>query len=108
MTWLSGARREPRFCVLLIESEIHDVVVLHQVILQFEALFAGALRLRLAAGLDEVREADDLGADEALLDVRVDGPGGFPRGQAGADGPSAVFFSADGEETEVTALLERP
>src|SRR5438477_1134149 len=92
---------------LLIEPEVHHVVVLHDVRFQFKALFAGAFGLRLTARRDEVRKADDLGADEALLNIRVNSPGGLPCRQAGADGPGAIFFSANGQETDIAAVLKR-
>src|SRR6185295_11703163 len=72
---------------LLVEPKIRHVVVLHDVDLEFETLFARAFGLRLAARLREVGKADDLGADETLLNVSMDRAGGFPRGEAGADGP---------------------
>ena len=46
---------------------------------------------------DEVLVGDDLGADEAALEVGVDHAGGLRRGGAGAHGPGAHFLRAGGE-----------
>ena len=46
---------------------------------------------------DEVVEGDDLGADEALLEVGVDHAGGLRRGGALVDRPGAHFLLAGGE-----------
>src|ERR1043165_5206353 len=117
----AGARLLSRACVchsrptpagranfrrLLVVPESYQVVVLHDVLFGLQAPFARALGLRLAAGLDEIVKADDFGADEPLLNVGVNRSGRFPRRRAGADGPGAVFFPSDGEETNVAALLE--
>src|SRR5690349_8755023 len=91
----------------LVKPKIHDVVVLHHVSLEFQALFAGAFGLRLTAGFNQIRKADDLRADEAFLNVRMNGAGGFPGGYSGANRPGAIFFAADGQKTDVTALLKR-
>ena len=55
---------------LLVEPEVGQVVVLHDVWLRLQPYFAGALGLRFAARLDEIRKADDFRPDETLLDVR--------------------------------------
>src|SRR5690606_8578052 len=83
--------------VLDVEAELHHVPVLHDVVL---ALHAGlALRAGLGdrAGLDEVGEGDDLGLDEALLEVGVDDAGGLGGGGAALDGPGAGLLGAGGE-----------
>src|SRR5450759_2125434 len=92
----------------LVEPEIHHVVVLHHVRFEFQSLFAGAFGLRLTARLHKIRKADDLGADESLLDIGVDRGRRFPRRQAGADGPRAVFLAAHRQKTEVAALRKGP
>ena len=63
---------------LLVEPEVGQVVVLHDVGLRLQPHFAGALGLRFAARRDEIRKADDFRADETLLDVRVNGATGLP------------------------------
>ena len=89
-----------------VEPEVHQVVVLHDILLEFQALLAGALGLGLAAGFDEIGEADDLRANEALLDVRMDGARRFPGGRAFANRPGAVLLAADGEERDVAGVRE--
>src|SRR2546425_75969 len=97
----------PRPCrSLLVEAEVHQVVVLDNVRFCFQAQFAGAFGLRLATSLDEIVEADDLGADEPFLNVSMDHSGGFPRGNAVTNGPSAVFLASRRQEADVAALLE--
>ena len=81
-------------CVSDVEAELHHVPVLHHVVL---ALHAGlALRAGLGdrAGLDQVVEGDDLGLDEALLEVGVDDTGGLGGGGALLDGPGAGLLGA--------------
>src|ERR1035441_8352267 len=74
---------------LFIEPEVHEVVVLHHILFEFQALLAGALCLGLASGFDKVREAGYLRADEAFLDVRMDGARRFPGGRPLANRPGA-------------------
>ena len=45
---------------------------MHHVVLAFHADLAGGLRGGHGASLDQVVVGDDLGLDEALLEVRVD------------------------------------
>src|SRR6476661_8499713 len=61
------------------------------------------LRLRFAAGSDEVVPANDLYPDEALLDVSVDRTTRFLRRSALANQPRAVLRDADREKTNVAA-----
>src|SRR5690606_29175437 len=51
-------------------------------------------------GLDEVRPAQGLGADEAALEVRVDLAGSFGRARALADGPGPDLLLARREEAD--------
>src|SRR5688572_31023081 len=76
-------------CCSDIEPEFDDVAVLHDVILALEAGFALRPRLEHRARGDEVVERDDLGLDEALLEVRVDHAGRGRRLPALADRPRA-------------------
>src|ERR1035441_4560601 len=89
---------------LFIEPEVHEVVVLHHILFEFQALLAGALCLGLASGFDKVREAGYLRADEAFLDVRMDGARRFPGGRPLANRPGAVFLAADGQERDVASI----
>jgi hypothetical protein len=52
---------------------MHDVAVPDDVVLAFEPHLAGFLGAELAAERDVVVVGDGLGADEALLEVGVDG-----------------------------------
>src|SRR6266571_8354429 len=87
-------------CGLLVEPEVHQVVILHNLRFCFQAQFTGAFGLRLATSLDEIVKTDDLGADEPLLNVSVDDSAGFPRRGAVADRPGTVFLAAHGQETD--------
>src|SRR5690606_41733646 len=71
------------------EAELHDVAVLHDVVLALHAHLAAGAGLGDGAGLDEVVEADDLGLDEAALEVGVDDARGLRGGRALGDGPGA-------------------
>jgi hypothetical protein len=54
---------------------------------------------------EKVSPADDFGADKALLDIGVNGAGGFPGGAVLTDAPGAVFLAADGKEVDETGLV---
>src|ERR1035437_7796569 len=79
-----------------VKAEVHKVIVLHHILFEFQALLPRALRLGLASGFDEIREAGYLRADETFLDVRMDGARRFPGGRAFANRPGAIFLAADG------------
>src|SRR5438128_3445433 len=91
---------------LFIEAEVEQIVVLDDVLFGFQALFAGAFGLGFAAGLNKILKTNDLGTDEALLNVRVDGSGSFPGADAFADWPGAIFFAADGQKANVSGALK--
>ena len=55
---------------LLVKTKARQIVVLHQVVLHFEALLIRTLGQRLPPGFDEVGEVDDFSPDEPLLDIR--------------------------------------
>ena len=83
-------RRKPR-------AELHDVTVVHHIVLAFHADLAGGLRGGHGASFDQVVVGDDLGLDEALLEVRVDDAGGLVGGVALVDRPGARFLLACGQ-----------
>ncbi len=58
---------------------MHDVAVLHDVVLAFEPHLAGVARAGLAAAGDVIVVGDGLGADEALLEIGVDDAGRLRR-----------------------------
>src|SRR3954454_24007211 len=60
-----------------VEAELHDVAVGHYVVLALHADAAGLLGLLHRAGGEEVVVRDDLGLDEAALEVGVDDAGGL-------------------------------
>src|SRR5690349_23004463 len=60
-----------------VEAELHDVAVRHDVVLALHADPTSLLGLEHGAGSDEVVEGDDLGLDEAALEVGVDDAGGL-------------------------------
>ena len=66
-------------CILVftlhIEPEVHDVPVLHHVVLAFHRQFAGLTHGGLTTIFYIVVVLDDLGADEAFLEVGVDDAG---------------------------------
>ena len=73
---------QPGFLVSHVELEQHHVAVRDDVLLAFVARLAGVLGRLLAAEADEVVVGDGLGADEALLEIGVDGAGRLRRSRA--------------------------
>src|SRR5690554_8149440 len=80
-----------------IEAEVDHVAILDDVLLALQAPLAGVLRALFAAQGDKVIIGDDLGADEALLEVGVDDPGRLGGGGADLDGPGAHLLHPGGE-----------
>src|SRR5438034_8664076 len=93
---------------LFVKPEVQHIVILDDILFRFQPLFAGAFGLSLATRFDEIGKADYFGANKSLLHVGVDGAGGFPRADAFANRPGAVFLSAYGEKGNVTRLFEGP
>src|SRR5260221_11101829 len=83
-----------------VEPEQHHVAVLDDVIAAFLAHLAGVLRPLLAVARDVIVVRDRLGADEAALEVGMDGAGGFGRRGAAPDGPGARLLRPGGEERD--------
>ena len=71
-------------------------------------VLSAALFGRFASRGEAIREADDLGADEAFLDVGMDGSGGLLCGRAFLDEPRSVFRAAHGQVTDISALGQNP
>ena len=67
------------------------------VLLAFQAQFPGLLGSGLALVGDEILVGDDLGADEAVLEVGVNDARGLRRGRARVHRPGAHLFHAGGE-----------
>ena len=81
-----------------IETEMHDVAVLHDIILAFGPHLARVLGGLFAAQCDEIIIGDGLGADEAALEIGVDDARRLRRLGAAMHGPGPRFLGADGEE----------
>src|ERR1700694_6127591 len=69
------------------EPEMDDVAVGDDVILALEPKLAGVARAGLAAERHVVLPGDDLGADEAALEIAVDDAGGLRRPRAARPRP---------------------
>src|SRR5262249_11265941 len=80
------------------EPEVDDVAVPHHVVLALETELPGFAALHLAPVAGEVLPSDDLGADEAALDVAVDLAGRLDGGGAAPDRPGATLVLARGQE----------
>src|SRR5690606_40888467 len=81
-----------------VEAKLHHVAVLHHVVLAFDAYLAGGPGGRHGARGDEVVVRDDLGLDEAALEVGVDDPRRLGRGGPDRDDPGSGLLWARGEE----------
>ena len=79
---------------LYVEAEVHYVAVLHHVFLAFDAQLAGLTHALLAAERYIIVIFDDLGADEALLEVGMDDTCALWRLGAAAECPCAYFVGA--------------
>src|SRR5260370_10770754 len=69
------------------EAEIHDVAVVHHVLLALYAQLPLVACLGLAADCDEVLVVNDFRPDEPALEVAVDSAGGARCSVAAPDGP---------------------
>ena len=76
---------------------MHHVAVLDDVFLAFQAQLARIACAGLALERGVIGISDGLGADEALLEIRVDHAGGAGSLGALGDRPGAGFLRADGE-----------
>src|SRR5690606_9059368 len=81
-----------------VESKVHDVAFLHDVFLAFEAQTSCLLRALLTLESNEIVVSDDLGADKALLEIRVYLGGRFWRRCTHARRPCPDFLYACGEK----------
>src|SRR5690606_36882458 len=80
-----------------VEAEVHDVTVLDDVVLAFQTPLARFLGTGFAVVLDEVVVADDLGADEALLEVGMDHARRLGGGSTDLDCPGTYFLDPGSE-----------
>ena len=81
-----------------VESEVHDVSVLHHVFFAFHAQLSGFAYGGLAAILNEIFVLDNLGADESLFKVGVDNSGTLRSFPAFLVGPCSHFHISGGDE----------
>ena len=77
---------------LNIKPKVHNITVLHHIVLALDAHLAGFANGSLRAILDIVVVLDDLGADEALLEIGVDDTGALRRLPAFMVSPCLYFF----------------
>src|SRR3974390_1680639 len=77
---------------------MHDIPILDDIGLAFQAINAVRLRLLHRADAAEIVKANDLGPDKAARQVRMDLARTFPGGGAAVDGPGATFVFADREK----------
>src|SRR5450830_886754 len=83
---------------LHVEAELHHVAVGHRVVLALDPGLAAGARLRDRAARDQVGVGDDLGLDEATLEVGVDHAGSLRSRPAPVDGPGSGLLRPRGEE----------
>src|SRR5205807_1842996 len=81
-----------------VEQDMQCVTVADEILLAPGTHDALLLRVHLAPRAQQLVPADDLGADEATLEVRMDRPGGLLRRGARGDRPRADLVLAGGEE----------
>ena len=87
------------FVKLHIEPEMDNVAIFHEVVLAFQAPFAGIFGAVFAVIFDEIVVTNYFGTDKAFFKVSVDDTGRVRGGGAGFYGPGADFFDASGEES---------
>src|SRR5262245_26154312 len=94
---------------LNVKPKMHDVTVLDDIVLAFDTHLAGILGALLAATGNEIVITDGLGADEAALEVGVDGACCFRRLGAPVHGPGARFLWSGGEKgDEIQQVIAGP
>ena len=84
--------------LLKIEANVQYVAVLHDVFFAFQTQLAFGFSLHHTAKCHQIIVGNDLGADETLLQVRMDLTGGLRRGGAAVNCPGTALISAGGEE----------
>ena len=83
-----------RLRALDVEAEMHDVTVLHDIVLALQAQFSGLFRAMLAVTGDEIVITDHLGTDKALLEIGVYDTCSLRRFSTNGDGPGPNFLGA--------------
>src|SRR5258708_18945219 len=80
------------------KAEMQHVAVGDDVVLAFQPQLADVARAGFAAALDVIVIRDGLGADEAVLEIRMDHAGGLRGARTLGDGPGARLLRTDGTE----------
>src|SRR6516225_7589155 len=80
------------FVLIVFRINEHLVAIRDDILLAFQAQFAGIARAGFAAKRDIVLTSDGLGADEPLLEVRMNHAGGGRGFGAAVNGPGARFL----------------
>ena len=76
---------------------MHDITVLHDVILAFQTQFSSLFCAMLPLVADEIVVSDHLGANKALLEISVNLSGGLWCGGTNVRRPGADLFYPGGE-----------
>ena len=77
---------------------MHDIAVLHRVVLALETKFPGFARAGFAFEFHEIVIGYRLGTDETVFEVGVNYACGLRRVRAPAHGPGAHFFYTGGKK----------
>ena len=77
---------------------MQHIPVLHDVVFAFEAEDAFGAGVGFGAGFEQLVPADGFGADEVLLKIGMDRPGGLNGARVYRDGPGAAFVFTDREK----------
>ena len=72
---------------------MHDIAVLHDVVLAFNTQFTRLFRALLAIIIDKILIGDGFGADKAFFEIGMDDCRRFWCSCADSDGPGADFFT---------------
>ena len=78
--------------MLDVKAEMHDIPIMHHILLPFQAHLARFLGALLAFESYELIIGDDFGPDEAFLKIGMDDSGRFGCSVSYVDGPRAHFF----------------
>src|SRR3989338_10323587 len=81
-----------RFYRLNVKTEVHDIPILHDILLAFYPHLAGIFRALLALVFHEIVIGDHLGADEAALEIVVNHGGSLGGGIALVVGSGGAFL----------------
>ena len=83
---------------LYIKSNVQNITVLHFVVLSFNGELAGLFALELRPQSHKVVVLDNLGSDEATLQIAVDDARSLRCQHTLGDGPRPVLLATDREE----------